>query len=74
MSIMLQDIEAFEGIMMVLKGQVGSIRGFNDALVDKLKQLIYRLQAQLNLLAILRADIESLIEQTSAELHAERML
>lgn len=42
--VMLQDLEAFEGIMMELKGQVCSIRCFDDAFTNKLIQLIDRLR------------------------------
>lgn len=60
--------------MIGLESHGSSIRHFDVALADHLKQLIDRLRAQLNLLIVLRGDLEASIEQTASELRVKRML
>lgn len=59
--------------MTRLEGQANPIRCFDATLVDCLKQLIDKMRAQLNLLIILRADLEALAERTTAALKAKRI-
>lgn len=50
------------------------IRHFDSALAEKQIELVDKLKIYLNMLALLRTDIEALIERTVAKLQAERML
>lgn len=59
---------------VVPKSQVSSLRHFDVAPADRLKQLIDRLRVWLSLLVDLRADLEASIEQAASELWAKREL
>lgn len=58
LTILIQDIGAFEVIMTALDGQESLIRYFDAALVDRLKHMIDILRAGLNLLVVLRLNMK----------------
>lgn len=74
MPILLKDTRSFEVIMTALGSQVSSIRHFDAAPADRLKQMINRLRVRLSMLVVLRADLEASAERTASELRAEREL
>lgn len=71
--LLLQDTDASEDTMTGLEGLANSIRRFDATLSDPLKQLIDRLRVWLNLLIIMRADFEALVEQTTAKLKVAKL-
>lgn len=82
--VLLHDISSLEGVLMALDSQVNSIWCFDNAFADKqtllikklvvIKKLIKKLAVRLNVLVVLKRDIDASIEWTMAELKAKRKL
>lgn len=74
MPLLIQDAAVYMGAIAGLEGLAGSIRCFDAPLADRLKQVIDRLRIQLNVLLIIRADLEASIMQTAAKLKVTGIL
>lgn len=71
--ILFQSTGDYEEGFRALEGQTSSIKPFDAALADRLKHMIDRLRARLNLLVVLRDGLKAFVEQTAYKLQAKRM-